>query len=164
MKEFKTDKNMYSTYKTMNHDIIRLMEQCTTYLVKKLPLSNVLLKNLACLSPLFRQQPTSFQKTGVVVVCLPYLSTDKMKNDVLHEWQKYQTDDIPEEFYVCEQGQNSDGTSYVKFRRVNEYWFFSSSSAGIQQWEDPVNAGASWRETTIDSMVVQRNPPKCMLE
>ena len=38
-------------------------------------------------------------------------------------------------------------------------WFFSSS-AGIQQWEDPVDAGASWLETTIDSLVVQEESSK----
>jgi len=43
---------------------------------KKLPLSNILLHNLACLSPLVRQQPktASSDNIGVAVACLPHLN------------------------------------------------------------------------------------------
>jgi len=79
MNELKTDKKLYSTYKTTYHDILKLMETCTTHLVKKLPLSNVLLKNLACLSSLVRKHPQSVQMIGAVVACLPHLNSDKIK-------------------------------------------------------------------------------------
>ena len=92
MNEFKTDKKMYSTYRTKYHDILKFMKKCTTHLVKELPLSNVLLKNVACLSPLVCKHPKSVKMIGAVVACLPRLNCDKMKDDVLHEWQTYQED------------------------------------------------------------------------
>jgi len=90
---------------------------------KKFPLSNVLLKNVACLSPLVRKHPKAVQMIGAFVACLPHLNSEKMKDDVLHKWQTYQEDEIPEDMYIYEQGQKSDGTAYVKYRRVDEYWY-----------------------------------------
>jgi len=121
--EFKTDNKLYSTYKMTYHYILKLMETCTTHLVKKLPLSNVLLKNLAYLSSLVLKHPLSVQMIGAVVACLPHLNSDKIKDDVLHEWQTYQEDVMPDDMYIYEQGQTSDGTAYIKYRRLNEYWY-----------------------------------------
>ena len=32
-------------------------------------------------------------------------------------------DEILEEFYIVERGQNKDGTGYVEYRDVDEYWY-----------------------------------------
>ena len=78
---------------------------------------------MACLSPLVRKHPKSVQMIGAVVACLSHLNSDKMKDDVLHEWQTYQEDEMPEDMYIYEQGHKSYGTADVKYRRVDEYWY-----------------------------------------
>jgi len=30
---------------------------------------------------------------------------------------------MPEDMYIYERGQKSDGTAYIKYRRVDEYWY-----------------------------------------
>lgn len=67
MKELKADKTQYLAYRTICMDITKFMEKCFSYLVKKLPLSSVLLKNVACISPLLRQHPAAVQMIMAVV-------------------------------------------------------------------------------------------------
>jgi hypothetical protein len=122
MKELKADKAQYSTYKTLCMDITKFLERCVSYLVTKLPLSNMLPGNVACLSLLNRQQPTAVQMILAVVDQLPYCSSANIKYDILHQWQTYAADKIPEEFFILHNGQKEDGTGYVKYRNVDEYW------------------------------------------
>ena len=98
------------------------MEKSAGYLAKKLPFANILLKNLACLSPLLRSQPGSLQMITAVVDNLPYCNYAATKDNILPEWRKYQEEVIPEEFYIQERGQRADGTAFVKYKRVDDYW------------------------------------------
>jgi len=98
------------------------MEKSAGYLAKKLPFSNVLLKNVACFSPLLLKQPSSLQMIGAVVLNLPYCNSAETDDGVLREWRNYQKKEIPEEFYIQDKGQRADGTSYVKYKRVDDYW------------------------------------------
>lgn len=122
MMEIKADKSQLPAYKTHCMDIAKFMEKCVYYLVRKSPLSSVLLKNIACLSPLFRQQPAAVQMIMAVVDHLPYCSSANIKDNVLHQWQTYAADDIPDDFFIMNKGQNEDGTGYVKYRHVDDYW------------------------------------------
>jgi hypothetical protein len=122
LKQMKADKAQYSAYKSTIMDITKFFEKISAYMVKKLPLSNVLLKNTACLSPLCRQVPSSVQMIIAVVENLPYLHTPEMKDNVRHEWQKYQDDQIPEDFYISDKGQKDDGTPYIASHQIDHYW------------------------------------------
>ena len=97
-----------------------LLKNCVEYLARKLPLTNILLQNVACISPLVRQQPQSLQMFNAIVSQLPYCTNNI---DALRaEWHKYQEEDIAEELYIVDKGQNEDGTGYVKFWSIDEYW------------------------------------------
>lgn len=123
MKELKADSTQQATYKTLCMDVTKVFEKSVAYLVKKLPLADMLLKNVACLSPLVRQQPASLQMIQAVVDQLPYCNSTQIKDDVLREWQCYRCDsEIVDEFHILETGQNADGTGFVKYRRVDEFW------------------------------------------
>ena len=102
MKEMKSDKELHSSYKGLCIDIVKLLQKCVSYLANKLPLSNTLLKNVACFSPICRQEPQSLQMFLSVVGQLPYctLSVDTLRC----EWQQYQAEDIPEDFYCLDKG------------------------------------------------------------
>lgn len=78
------------------------------------------MKNVACVSSVCRQEPESLHVFLSVVGQLPHctLSLDALR----YEWQKYQAEDIPEDSYCSDKGQIEDGTSYVKYRRIDEYW------------------------------------------
>jgi len=61
----------------------------------KLPLRNVLLRNLGCLHPLLRVPSNSLQMTTAVVDNLAILQVDEstqtqLKDKVLQEWRNYQ--------------------------------------------------------------------------
>lgn len=122
LKQLKDDSAGRGSYQTTCHDIKRFMEKSAGYLAKKLPFGNVLLKNVACLSPLLRTQPSSIQMIAAVVANLPYCNCAETKDNVLREWHKYQDEVIPEEFFIEEKGQREDGTAYIKYKRVDYYW------------------------------------------
>ena len=46
-----------------------------------------------------------------------------MKDRVYDEWCQYQEEEIPRDLFVLSEGQNEDGTGYVKYRRIDEYWY-----------------------------------------
>lgn len=122
LKEMKADKTQYTAYKTSTIEFTKFFEVCTAYMVKKLPLTNVLLKNIACLSPLFRQQSSSIQMIVTVVENLPYICSSTMIDDVRREWQQYQRDEIPENFFISLSGQKEDGSPFVEYHRIDYYW------------------------------------------
>lgn len=123
MRELKADNNQYSSWKALNMDIINFFEKSAAYLVKKLPLTNILLKNLACFDPLCRRQATTVQMILAVVSQLPYYNNAQMKDEVLREWQRYQEDsEITEELYICGRSWGDDGTCAVMYCNVDEYW------------------------------------------
>ena len=46
-----------------------------------------------------------------------------MSDRVSDEWCQYQEEAIPRDLFVLSEGQNEDGTGYVKYRRIDEYWY-----------------------------------------
>ena len=122
LRQLKADGKNEAVYQSTWRDIKKFMEKCAGYLANKLPLSNVLLKNLACLSPLLRTEPSSLQMIGAVVASLPYCNSSETSDRVLREWRSYQEAEVPEDFYIEAKGQNSDGTAYVKYKRLDSYW------------------------------------------
>jgi hypothetical protein len=99
LKQLKDDSTKIGHYHAICRDVKKLMEKCAAYLAKKLPLGNVLLKNIACLSPLLRTQPASLQMIVAVVANLPYCNSAEKNDNVIREWRKYQDEVIPEEFF-----------------------------------------------------------------
>ena len=86
LKEMKADKTQHGSYKTLGLDIRKFFDASATYLMKKLPLSNVLLKNMACLSPLARMQPETVQMISAVIDQLPLChSVRNIKDNVVQE-------------------------------------------------------------------------------
>jgi len=123
LKNLKVDKAQYPVYKTLCLDIRKLFEACANHLLKKLPLSNVILKNIACLSPLLRKEPQSLEMMLALVANLPYCKAAEMKDKVSAEWHQYQQEEISRDMFVSGEGQNSDGTAFVKYKRIDEYWY-----------------------------------------
>jgi hypothetical protein len=116
MKELKADSTQLSKYKALCMDITKVFEKSVAYFVKKLPLTNVLLKNVACLSPVIRQQPASLQMIVAVVDNLPYYNFTQAQDDIVREWQCYRDNsEILDEFYISASGQNDDGTGFVTY-------------------------------------------------
>ena len=58
---------------------------------------------------------------------LPYCNTPDLKDKVSHEWRQYQEEEISRDLFVSSEGQNEDGTAYVKYRRIDEYWYRMST-------------------------------------
>src|SRR5688572_6088736 len=132
MKELKANGSQLSAYRTLQMNITKFFEQSAAYLVKKLPLTNVLLKNLGCLSPLFRCKLYTIHMVVAVVEHLPHYRDAKMKDDILREWQLYQEDgEIVEDFYIFQRGRNDDGTAYIKYCRLDEYWHKVMQLTGV---------------------------------
>ncbi len=123
LKKLKADQAQYPVYKTFCLDIKKFFEACTSHLLKKLPLSNVILQNVACLSPLLRKEPHSLQMMLALTENLPYCNTADIKDRVSGEWRMYQEEEIHRDLFVLSEGQNEDGTAYVKYRRIDEYWY-----------------------------------------
>jgi hypothetical protein len=122
LKQLKEDSTQSGTYQSTCRDIKKMMEKCAAYVAKKLPFSNVLLKNIACLSPLLRTEPSSLQMIAAVVVNLPYCNSAEKSDSVVREWRKYQDEVIPETFFIEDKGVKDDGTAYIKYKRVDYYW------------------------------------------
>ena len=59
---------------------------------------------------------------GAVILNLPCCNSAETDDGVLRECRNYQKEEIPEEFYIEDKGQRADGTSYVKYKRVDDYW------------------------------------------
>jgi hypothetical protein len=87
------------------------------HLLKKLPLSNVILKNVACLSP------QNLQMMLALTENLPYCNAADVKDRVSAEWRLYEEEEISRDLFVSCEGQNDDGTANVKYRRIDEYWY-----------------------------------------
>jgi len=68
--EMKAEKSQYGTYQTLCLEIKKLMEASAAHVMKKVPQSNVLLKNLCCSSP-----SLSLFLSSLVCIHLGYLRT-----------------------------------------------------------------------------------------
>ena len=67
-----------------------------------------------------------------------------------YEWQHYRDDsDVLEEFYVIERGQNEDGTGFVKYREVDEYWHKVMQRTDAHRSAEASSAGQSGKNRTI---------------
>lgn len=83
--EMKTEKSLYGTYRTLCLDIKTLLETTAANVMKIMPLSNVLLKNLCWLSPLIRQQPQTVQMMSAIIDGIPDHLPNGFKDNVLQE-------------------------------------------------------------------------------
>ena len=84
-------------------DVLKFYKACTKYVVSKLPLKNVVLKNLPCLHPLLRSKENSMQMVSSVIENIPILSSSTdLKKKIVQEWRKYKEENITEDFYVSE--------------------------------------------------------------
>ncbi len=121
MEEMKTSQS--GAYKTFYLDVLKFFETTAKYMINKLPLNNVLLKNLSCLHPLLRSTANSVQMVSSIVDNIPMISSiTELKDKILQDWRKYQEENIKEDFYVTERGQKEDGTPFVNYKRIDEYW------------------------------------------
>ena len=59
---------------------------------------------------------------GAVVLNFSYCNSTETDDGVLREWRNYQKEEIPEEFYIEDKDQRADGISFIKYKRVDDYW------------------------------------------
>ena len=52
---------------------------------------------------------------GAVVLNLPYCNSAETDEGGSREWRNYQKKEIPDEFYIQDNVQRADETSYVKY-------------------------------------------------
>jgi hypothetical protein len=116
-------KDRHAANNTLCLDFNKFFETSANHLLKKLLLSNVLLRNVACFSPLLRQVDRSTHMTAAVVANLPCCNTPELADKVLSEWKLCQQEDISDDFYVNEQGHLDDGSVFVKYRPTDDYWY-----------------------------------------
>lgn len=120
----KRDQKTYGAAKTFGHDVTKFFKAIGEYLLAKLPLNNVLLQNLTCLSPQMRtsEPEKTVQMIAAVVNALPCCNTAEMKDNVTREWREYQAEVISDDYFVAEKGQDANGMPFVKYRRIDNYW------------------------------------------
>jgi hypothetical protein len=75
-----------------------------------------------CISGKQHQKPQSVQLILAVIDNLPYCHSAELKDKVLSEWQVYQEESISEDLFALDKGVNDDGSGYVKYKRIDEYW------------------------------------------
>ena len=46
-----------------------------------------------------------------------------MKDKMLQEWKSYEDEVIAEDVFVESKGQNDDGTAFINYRRIDDYWY-----------------------------------------
>ncbi len=64
----------------------------TKYLLKSLPLDNLVLKHLQCLHPLMRTHPSSLDSIKYLVTKLPHIISPDNSSTLLDEWIILQTE------------------------------------------------------------------------
>jgi len=103
-------------FKTLCLEINKLMEARAAHVMKKMPLSNVLLKNLCCLSPLVRHPPHTVQMISAVIDSIPHCHLlSGFEDSVIQEWKLYQDEPLAEDLFISAKGHRDDSTPYVSY-------------------------------------------------
>ena len=91
---------------------------CTSYLLLKLPLTNIIIRCSKVLQPSLRQE--AFTLKGIRILGKRLLVSVDIDSSS-DEWKLYQLDDIPLEFFKTK-GFNENGEEILLKERVDHYW------------------------------------------